>query len=645
VPAILVVTGFAFVFVGFFRRSCGLRLSLLYASIPVSLFIAFITEILSAFHAITKPWLLFVWAVFVVAAYLWMRRQNAVQPVLDGPTDVWKSLSRSDRWIVGALAALFALIATTALLSAPNTWDAMEYHMPRVVEWITNHGVQLYPTIDRQQLSMPPFSEYVILHLHLLEGSDRFANLVQWLAYVGSTIAVSLIAREFGAGMRVQIFAAVIAGTVETGVLGASGTKNDYTLAYWIAVSILLLLQWSKRQDWLLALAIGSAFSLSVFSKGTSYVFLPPLLLACFFMWDRKAQKQLLLRLPVLALLCLAMNGPLWARNHDFSGSILGLPYFDGAGPNEARMYGNGHITPARSLANVIRSVDLHLATPVRQVNALTVKASSSVIRTLGVDPSDPSQLVLSQLGYLPPFNIEFHPFSETQSGNQLHFALLMLALILCLWKWRSINKDILLFGLGIAGSFILYASLLRWSPWNARYQLPIFVLAAVFTAVVLGKFIPRWITAISICLLLIAAVLDMRIMSRPLIDRKYSIMTSPRERTYLFDNHWFYADSYIQTADAVERKECNSIGIDANVLHYEYPMMALVNLDGKQRKLSYVAVHNSTARYKQASVPEPCVVICLDCAASKEKEQFQQQFQTMETYGGMLVFSNPNHF
>jgi hypothetical protein len=642
VPAILVVFVCAFLALGFMRRGSGLRQALIYSSVPVSLFIVFSTEALSVFHALTRAWIALIWFIFAAAAFLFSRAPNANQSAPFEPLKRWHDLNSTDRWMLASLTLIAGLVGLTALLSAPNTWDAMEYHMPRVVEWISNCGVQLYPTIDHQQLSMPPFSEYAILHLQLLFQSDRLANMVQWLAYVGCMLVASLIAGELGGDRRTQILAAVISGTIETGILGASGTKNDYTLTYWVATSVLLLLQWKRQQGWALTLAIASALSLSVFCKGTGYAFLPPLVVFCFSMWNWQAQKLFLLRLPVLALVCVMVSGPLWARNHEFSGSILGLPYFDGAGPDEGRMYGNRHITPTRSAANVLRNVALNLAVPVGKVNRITAKAFSVAIHALGVDPSDPSQLVLSQAGYLPPFNIDFRPFSETQAGNQLHFILLAAAGILCLWKRKEFKRDTILFAFGIAGSFVLYATLLRWSPWNARYQLPVFVLGAAFSAIVLVRITPRWTPAVAACLLLLGLALSVKNSSRPLVDRQYSVITSPRERTYFFDHHWDSADSFIQAAKAASGKTCDSIGIDANENHFEYPMMALLNRDGHPRTISYVGVHNSTIVYRQHSQPEPCTVVCLNCAFKAETERYQKEFKSTETFGDILVFSDP---
>jgi hypothetical protein len=167
-------------------------------------------------------------------------------------------------------------------------------------------------------------------------------------------------------------------------------------------------------------------------------------------------------------------------------------------------------------------------------------------------------------------------------------------------------------------------------------------VLGAALSAIVLVRITPRWTSAVAAVLLLLGFALSVKNSSRPLLDRQYSLITSPRERTYFFDHHWDSADSFIQAAKVASGKSCDSIGIDANENHFEYPMMALLNHDGRQRTLSYVGVHNSTIAYKHPWQVAPCTVVCLSCALKPEKDQYQKQFKSMETFGDILVFSDP---
>jgi hypothetical protein len=100
--------------------------------------------------------------------------------------------------------------------------DAMVYHMPRTVMWMSNHRVSFYPAPDYQQPVFAPWAEYAMTQTTLLSGGDRFANLVEFLSYLGSALGVSVIAKYLGAGIRGQILA-VVSLTLPKLVLEASG--------------------------------------------------------------------------------------------------------------------------------------------------------------------------------------------------------------------------------------------------------------------------------------------------------------------------------------------------------------------------------------------------------------------------------------
>lgn len=52
----------------------------------------------------------------------------------------------------------------------------------------------------------------------MLAGGDRFVSLVQWLAFVGSGIAVGLIAEELGAKLRGEVLAAFLCTALPQGI-------------------------------------------------------------------------------------------------------------------------------------------------------------------------------------------------------------------------------------------------------------------------------------------------------------------------------------------------------------------------------------------------------------------------------------------
>ena len=127
-----------------------------------------------------------------------------------------------------------------AILSAPNFWDAITYHLSRVAHWAQNGSINHYITNDARQLVLPPFPEFVILHFYLLMGADLFANLLQWFSMVSSAIIVFLLAKQLGGKQMGRSFAAIVAITIPFGILQATSVQSDYILAMWSLVIILV---------------------------------------------------------------------------------------------------------------------------------------------------------------------------------------------------------------------------------------------------------------------------------------------------------------------------------------------------------------------------------------------------------------------
>lgn len=637
----LPLLAFLFLLLGF-RRRLGWRASFLAATLPWALWLTFITELLTQFRDLTRTSVAIAWLLFGVACLVWMlQRFRSVR--VPAPLKL-EPLSWSERLALLCIAGIVALVGVTALFSAPDTWDAMMYHLPRVVEWINNRGVQFFPTIDRFQLYQPPFAEYTMLHLELLYGSDRLLGLVQWISFIGCILAASLIAGELGGTRRSQIVAAIFCATIPTAILEASGTKTEVVAAYWIAAAVYFLLRWRSHQDWPQALAIGASLGLAVFTKGTSYAFLPCIVLACVAMWSGVARHRFWSHIPAIAAIGILVCAPLWTRNYRYTGSPLGLPYFDGPGSIQGRMLENARITPVTIVANVARNVALHAGVPSDRINAFSTRAFSGFIRAIGADPNDPGQLNATSFGNTPRFKVWFHPRYEVLAGDPFPLVLLLLSGALFLIYRRKLAKEIGWLWLGLIGAVVLHAALLRWSQWNARYELPIFVLGASIAAVALVETLPRWTVNLILALVFLYAVpLVLMNETRPLLTRHGltgSVLTMPRDDTYFLDFHQKDALSFIAAANAARNSGCHSFGLDANLYHFEYPMMALLEQGGIPRQIRYVDVENSSVRYAQPSPPPLCMVICMNCLNNLSKTaEYSTKFPKTQAFGTILLF------
>ncbi len=128
------------------------------------------------------------------------------------------------------------------------------------------------PPGSKYRTACPPGAEFAILHLYVLEQSDRWVNFVAWLAVLGVVLGASLIARQLGAGRTAQLGASVFAATLPMGLVQASSTMNDAVVALWVVVAASEALQLADDiRRWDAAACLAVAAALAAFTKPTAY--------------------------------------------------------------------------------------------------------------------------------------------------------------------------------------------------------------------------------------------------------------------------------------------------------------------------------------------------------------------------------------
>ena len=459
------------------------RVEFLTASLAWGLLLTVITEALSSLRlltaaGVTLSWL-FICMLLLGLTLVAVRRLGSLRfgtPVHSLPLALKLSLL--------GIGLIVALTGLTAIVAPPNNWDSLTYHMSRIMHWIQNRTVDFYATHIVRQLFNAPWAEYSILHLQILSGSDRLANLVQWFSMVGSLIGVTLIAQELGADRVGQVYAAVVCGTIPMGILQASTTQNDYVVTFWLVCLAYFVLRLQRTGSARDALGTAGALGLALLTKATAYVYGPPLVL-WYIVVGLKARRAPAARwLGLIAVVAVALNANHWRRNIALFGWPLGPTTL---GENRQFDYVNARFGARITALNVAKNISLHLATPFPRVNATFARYVIGIASALGLDVNDPD------LNHEPgrhPFSVRATSTNENAVGNPLHLALTLGSSLVCVTdrqSWSRRHRHRLAFLGVLALGFVAFSYYLRWQPWGTRLHLPLFVLASPIAGWMLG--------------------------------------------------------------------------------------------------------------------------------------------------------------
>ena len=121
------------------------RFGFLVAATAMAAYLVLVTELLSVLGRLTTFYIAVAWVI------------PAVIGVCFAPHVVRRRVARPPLplcAVLAGLALLLVLILTTGLASAPNNYDSMTYHLPRVMHWLQSESVAHYYTpISRPSLS------------------------------------------------------------------------------------------------------------------------------------------------------------------------------------------------------------------------------------------------------------------------------------------------------------------------------------------------------------------------------------------------------------------------------------------------------------------------------------------------------------
>jgi 4-amino-4-deoxy-L-arabinose transferase-like glycosyltransferase len=502
-----------------------------------------------------------------------------------------------------AIVAIGLVTLAVALVAAPNTWDSMTYHLPRVAHWAANGSVAHYATWIDRQLWQPPFAEYLVLLGYVAVGGDRLANLPAWLAAAGTVVAASETARLLGRSAAARRLAAFVAATTPGLILEATSTQTDVVAALWIAIVAYLALAECLAPTWTwTAFAwLGAALGLAIGTKGMALPFgLPWIAVALAPAWRARRVDVALTGMGVVLAAVLAIGAGPWLRN---------LLVFNGPlGPSTVQaLLRPTAVDPATVIGNLVANVTIHAGTPWSAANAALAAAVTSLHAMLGLD-------VAAAYPFFGGYRVDPWNTHENVAGNPVHLVVAAAGAGLAVATWRRRRPGERTYVLALALSVVLLGATVRWQPFNARLHLPLFVLLAPGIAITMRRFGRAASRVVALVLVVVALPPLLASATRPVLTSSLampgvrSVFATPRREQYFASRRDVLA-VYDRLALAARTLGCRDFVLSTGYDGWEYPLGIVLGVP----RLPHAFVRNASTEIGEAPVPPDACLIVVD--------------------------------
>ena len=555
--AILVILPFLILFPAWTRRLRSPRGAFLTAAAAWGAILIVLTEVLSHFDWITRNGLIAAWLIASIAAFALVRCAPAGSSSPSNEKLDW--LSRSIVWFLALTSVLLGIVA---LIGPPNSFDAMTYHLPRVIHWIQDRNIEFYPVqsydLSRnpvefyraqqvRQLTMAPGAEYIILNFQAITGGERWSAMPQWFAYLGCLIGVWSLAEVMGAGKRACALASLFAGTLPMACFQAVSTQNDLVCAFWTICFVWLM---RNRDSWFHVAICGISLGLALLTKATAYLYVAPFVLGWLAIFLLRRRWREISQIAAIGVIGLILNLPTYCRNYQFNKTLLGNSDND-------LPYTNAQITAGNTASNLIRNVALEIAFPPGRAARAVERGARRLDESFGQDPDDPNTTFP-----FTQFDLSNVNWKEEDSAPAPLHVLLLLAVIVAMrrFDWHLA---------AVAAAFVLVCAYLRWQPWHARLHMALFMLASPCVGIVMARWRDYLIWPITTALTAAAVIWIAFNAHHPLVGSR-TIWSMDRDSLRFIERPQLLGPFRIATDLAAG---CRQVGLIFTGDDWEYPL------------------------------------------------------------------------
>ncbi|ESU24178.1 hypothetical protein FEDK69T_06150 [Flavobacterium enshiense DK69] len=387
---------------------------------------------------------------------------------------IWSNSGILEKFLFFTLVLFLGALLFQGIVYPPNNWDSLTYHMTRIMYWLGNGSVAHFPAHILRHLYQPPFAEYFIMHVNLIQGNDYLANSVQLLFLIFSLYAVYKILSYLKVPRKYKILALFLLITIPSVELQSTTTKNDIVCSLFILSSLLFSLKAYADKTLSNFIYLGLSIGLAFLTKGTAYLFLFPILLLFGLFTLRDIIKNKSIQ-PfyygiVLILITVTLNIGHYTRNYSVDGNILNID------KSEANALSNQKMNGKLLASNLLKNAGLHLGYPVEIASDSLIKKIHREIN-VPIDNPDTNYFGLKYEG------AKKNMTNEDLVPNLIHFILITSSIfvlfIIAIRKPKN-NSIILMLLFVIITQIVLFSGFLKWQPWHTRLHIPIFIASVI---------------------------------------------------------------------------------------------------------------------------------------------------------------------
>jgi hypothetical protein len=456
----------------------NIRLALLQSFIGIAFISYVLVEILSLFNGLNKVNVIVSWVLVLLVIYFINRTRPLKLLLLQIITYKWEITLEAKRLLFGVFVLIILPLCLLSIFIPPNNWDSMAYHLPRVEHWIQNGNIYPYNTNIVRQVLTSPLSEYMLVNIQLLSGTDSFFNVVQFASFLLILIIGTLVFKEFNVSYKGQLLLVFALMSLPMMIFQSTTTQTDLLASlFFLAFIYFALLTYKELDEFkfnifylIISLALGvlTKYHIAIFA-------LPICLYLFYFIITKKKVKDIYFTILIGVLIFSVILLPLFVRNIYFFGSITGKEVFA-----ENATIVNSTLSIKNMLSNDLKHVIDFVSLPVDFYNKMLFSINHSIHSLIGISENAAGNNWAGE-----PFIVNNH-LTEDTAGSLIHAIWIAIPLFFIYKMKNKLKLSLLIFYCFIGLS--LYSLFFRYTPFDIRLLLPIILLLIIISTFVIIK-------------------------------------------------------------------------------------------------------------------------------------------------------------